>query len=191
MPPRFKPGAAAYAKDGRRYVVEDIDDGVVYCRSDGGAETEFAEAQLLNEQEWAARAGDRTDRLYGAVRQSKAYAPYKGKLSRAAAERLLAKADRLVPGILDYVAFVLAERALGEAGLGTAVAELSIVKCREIYDAAPPESRAAMLAGLIGSPPDILVGAVELGDNLLRAMIQKAATAGSVSFEAFGARRRR
>ena len=189
MPPRFQPGAAAYAKDGRRYVVEEIQDGIVYCLSSGGAETEFAEAQLLNEAEWAGRIDNKTERLYGAIRQSKAYAPYKGKLNRAAAERLLAKADRLVMGILDFIAFVSAERILGEAG--HAAAELSIVRCREIFDAALPETRVALLAGLIGSPPEVLVGAVDLGDNLLRAMIAKAATSGSISLEAFQARRRR
>jgi hypothetical protein len=144
---------------------------------------------LLDEAEWAARAGNRTDRLYGAIRQAKAYAPYAGRLNRAAAERLLAKADRLVAGMLDYAAFVTAERALAETG--QAGAELSIVKCREIFDTAPPETRAALLAGLIGSKPDVLVGAADLGDNLLRAMLAKAGAAGSVSFEEFGTRRRK
>lgn len=191
MPSRFKPGVAAYAKDGRRYVVDDVEEGIVYCRAPSGAETEFAEAQLLNEAEWSARAGNRVDRLYAAIRHAKPYGPYKGKLTRIVAERLLAKADRLVPGILDYVAFVAAERILAEAGLDATGEELSIVKCREIYDAAVPESRATVLAGLVGSPPEVLAGAVELGDNLMRAMIQKAAGAGSISFEAFGGRRRR
>jgi hypothetical protein len=191
MPSRFQPGAAAYAKNGRRYVVEEVQDGIVYCLSAGGAETEFAEAQLLNETEWAAQAGSRMDRLYGAIRQSKAYAPYSGKLNRTAADRLLAKADRLVAGILDYTAFVSAERALAASGDGAAAGELSIVKCREIFDTASPESRTSLLAGLIGSPPEVLVGAVDLGDNLLRAMIAKATTAGSMSFAEFGTRRRR
>jgi hypothetical protein len=191
MPSRFQPGAAVYAKNGRRYTVEEVQDGIVYCLAEGGAETEFAEAQLLDETEWAARAGTRADRLYGTIRQAKAYAPYGGKLNRAAAERLLAKADRLVPGVLDFAAFVAAERALAAAGDGAAAPELSIVKCREIFDAAPPESRAALLAGLIGSPPEVLVGAVDLGDNLLRAMLGKAAAGGSVSLEEFGTRRRR
>jgi hypothetical protein len=191
MPSRFRPGAAAYAKDGRRYLVEQVEDGVVYCRSAAGAETEFAEAQLLSEAEWTARSGNQVDRVYATIRQSPAYAPYKGKLNPAAADRLLAKVDRVAPGILDFAALVTAERILAEAGLGTTDSALSIVKCRTIFDAAPPESRAVVLAGLIGSPPEVLVGAAGLGDNLLRAMIERAAAPGSVSFEVFRARRRR
>jgi hypothetical protein len=188
MPSRFKPGAAAYAKDGRRYVVEEVEDGVVYCRSAAGAETEFAEAQLLDQSEWSARTGNRTDRLYAAVRSSAAYGPYKGKLDRSAAERVLARADRLVPGILDFTAFVSARRVLAEAGHG--IVDVSVARCREIFDAAPPEARATLLARLVGSPPDVLAAAADLGDNLVRAMIRKAAAPGDVSFEEFGARRR-
>ena len=189
MPSQFQPGAAAYDKAGRRYTVEAVEDGMVYCRAESGAETEFAAAQLLDEAGWAVRAGDRADRLYGTIRQSRLYAPAAGRLNRGGAERLLAKADRLLPGMLDYAAFVAAERAAAEAG--ERGAELSIVKCRAIFDAAPPESRAVLLAGMVGSPPDVLIGAADLGDNLLRAMLAKAGTAGSVSFEAFGTRRRR
>lgn len=189
MPSRFRPGAGAYAKDGRRYVVEEVEDGIVYCRSEAGAETEFAEAQLFTEAEWAARTGDKPDRVYSTIRQSPAYAPYKGKLNRAASEKLLAKAEKLIPGILTYTALVAAERILAGAGLSAAVPELSVVKCREIFDAAAPECRATVLAGVVGSPPEVLVGAADLGDNLLRAMIEKAAGAGSVPFEVFRARR--
>jgi hypothetical protein len=191
MPSKFRRGAAAYAKDGRRYVVEDIEDGIVYCAAAGGAETEFPEAQLMTEAEWAGRAGSRTDKLYATIRQSTAYAPYKGKLDRSAASQLLAKVDRLVPGILDYAAFISAEHILADTGQDGAGAELSIVKCREIFETAAPESRAVLLAKLIGSPPEVVVGAVSLGDNLLRALIAKAANAGSVSFEEFHGRRRR
>jgi hypothetical protein len=191
MPPRFHPGAAAYAKDGRRYEVAEVEDGIVYCRSAAGAETEFDETLLFNEAEWLARTGAQPDRLRSAIQQAKAFAPYRGKLTLAAASRLLDKAERLAPGILDYTAFVCAERALAEAGQTTAAIDLPISKCREIFDAASPESRTAMLAGLIGSPPEVLAGAADLGDNLLKAMIGKAATAGSVPFEDFRDRRRR
>jgi hypothetical protein len=192
MPSRFRPGTAAYTKDGRRYVVEEVSAGIVYCLSDSGAETEYPETQLFNEAEWSARAGgNKIDRLYGTIRQSKAFAPYKGRLDRAAVERLLTKAERLVPGILDFTAFAMADRVLREAGQDYGDADLSIVKCRGIFDATPPETRAALLAAFIDSPPDVLVGAGGLGDNLLRAMIAKGTDAGPLSFEDFRARRRR
>ena len=190
MPPRFRPGAAAYAKDGRRYVVEEIDDGTVYCTSPNGAETEFPEAQLMTEAEWMARSGGKRDMVYGTVKQSRAFAPYKGALDRAGAEALLAKAERLFPGLLDFTAYTAAGRAAAEAGNQAAETELSIVKCREIFDAATPQTRAALLSGILGIAPDRAVSAAGLGDNLLRAMIEKGVGAAPVSFETFRARRR-
>ena len=191
MPSKFQPGAAAYTKDGRRYVVDEVEGGMVYCSSSGGAETEFPEAQLMNEAEWSTRSGGRKEMLYARLKQSRAYAPFKGSLDAAAAEQLLAKAERVKPGILDFTAFMVARRVMEEADAPDFVAALSIVKCRAIFDAAPPESRAVLLAGMVGSPPHVLVGAADLGDNLLRAMLAKAGAAGSVSFEEFGTRRRR
>jgi hypothetical protein len=190
MPPRFSPGAAAYAKDGRRYIVDEVEDGTVYCSSESGAETEFAAAQLMNEAEWAARSSGRRDTIYVAVKQARAYAPYKGPIDRAGAQKLLDKAERLYPGILDFTAFTVASRAVAETDSQDLAAELSIVKCREIFDAAKPQTRATLLAGLIGAPPDRAVSAAGLGDNLMRAMIEKGLSAGPVSFDAFRARKR-
>jgi hypothetical protein len=189
MPPRFRPGAAAYAKDGRRYVVDEIEDGIVYCSSPNGAETEFPEAQLMTEAEWTAKSGVKRETVYGAVKQSRSFAPYKGALDKTGSEALLQKAERLFPGVLDFTAFTAASRAASEGGRD-AGAELSIVKCREIFDAASPQTRAALLAGLIGIAPDRAVSAAGLGDNLLRAMIEKGLAAAPVSFETFRARRR-
>jgi hypothetical protein len=190
MPSRFRPGAAAFAKDGRRYIVEDVADGIVYCVSEGGAETEFPEAQLATEAEWAARAGGRPEMIYGRIRNARAYAPQKGPLDAAAAEALLAKAERLRPGLLDFVAFSIARRVLDESGDVDFLAELSIRKCRAIFDAAPPQSRAAALAALVGAPPDRLASAGGLGDNLLRAMLDKGLGEGAGGFEEFRNRRR-
>jgi hypothetical protein len=185
---RFSPGAAAYAKDGRHYVVDEVADGMVYCTAPGGAETEFPETQLMNEAEWATRTGGRREMLYTRLKQAKAYGPYKGVLDRAGAARLLAKAEQLFPGILDFVAFYVASRALSENGDGSFISELSIIKCREIFDGAPADTRAAMLAGMVGAAPDKIVSAAALGDNLTRAMIEKGLDA--AAFDAFGSRRR-
>lgn len=190
MPSKFQPGAAAYTKDGRRYVVDEVEGGMVYCSSPGGAETEFPEAQLMNEAEWSTRSGGRKEMLYARLKQSRIYAPYKGSLDRAAAEQLLAKAERVKPGILDFTAFMAARRVMEEADAPDFVAALSIVKCREIFDAAQPQTRATLLAGLIGSPIDVVIGAVALGDNLMRAMIDKGLASSAVSYEEFSTRRR-
>jgi hypothetical protein len=37
MADKFRPGDAVYAKDGRRYIVDEFDDGIVYCSSPSGA----------------------------------------------------------------------------------------------------------------------------------------------------------
>src|ERR1700730_11045857 len=48
MAPRFSRGAIAYAKDGRSYVVDEVDGGIVYCSASNGTETEFPEAAWLH-----------------------------------------------------------------------------------------------------------------------------------------------
>jgi hypothetical protein len=188
MTERFLPGTVVYAKDGRRYIVDDFDDGIVYCSSPSGAETEFPMAQLKTEAEWAARSG-KPEIIYGRIKQSRAFAAAKDKLDSAAVDTLLARAERLYPGILDFAAFAAARRALAEIGNQDLEAELSIVKCREIFDAVVSPARATVLATLIGAVPERLVGAAGLGDNLLRAIIDKGLPA--AEFEEFRGRRRR
>jgi hypothetical protein len=187
MTEKFRPGDAVYAKDGRRYIVDEVDDGMVYCSSPSGAETEFPVAQLKSEAEWSGRSG-KPEITYGRIKQSREFTA-KGKLETAAADALLAKAERLYPGILDFAAFTAARRALAEIGSQDFSAELSIVKCREIFDAVTPAARATVLATLIGAIPDRLVGAAGLGDNLMRAMIDKGLPA--AEFDEFRGRRRR
>lgn len=191
MAPRFHRGAAAYAKDGRRYIVDEVDAGLVYCSSPEGAETEFPESQLMNEAEWSARSDHRRDSQYGRLKQARAYAPYKGPLDKAGSEQFLAKAERLFPGILDFTSLTVASRIMTETDNGDLVPELSIIKCRAVFDAAMPETRATLLAALIGTSADRLVDASRLGDNLMRAMIDKGLEANAVSFEDFRERPRR
>ena len=47
MAAKFRPGATAYAANGRAYVVDDVADGIAYCSLPSGAESEFPEAALL------------------------------------------------------------------------------------------------------------------------------------------------
>jgi hypothetical protein len=185
---RFTEGATAYAKDGRRYIVEEVAGGLVYCKSDGGAEAEFGETQLMTESEWATRNGGKRDMLYVKLKQSRQFAAVKSALDRAGAEQALARAERLFPGLLDFTAFTAASRALADAGDAAFIPELSIVKCRAIFDGAEPQTRAGLLAALIGASPETMVNASKLGDNLARAMIDKGLDADG--FEAFGSRRR-
>ena len=191
MPSRFRPGAVAYAKDGRSYVVDDIADGLVYCSSAGGAETEFPEAQLMTEAEWSSRSDARRGRLYIRLKQAPAFTAHKGKIDRAEAERLLARVDQAQPGIFDFTAFTVAGQVLAENGDQDLAPELSIVKCREVYDSASPEVRIALLARLLGTPPEILLSGGKLGDNMLRAMLEKGLAGSADAFEEFSTRRRR
>ena len=188
MPDRFPPGATAYAKDGRRYVVDEVADGLAYCTAPGGAETEFPESQLMTEAEWSARSGNQRDVIYAKVRQARGYAAYKGPLDRAASEHFLGRAEQLFPGILDFAAFSVASRALDESGDRGSIPNLSIVKCRAVFESATPQTRATLLAGIVAAAPEKIVGGARLGDNLTRAMIEKGLDA--AAFEAFGSRRR-
>jgi hypothetical protein len=191
MAARFYRGATAYAKDGRSYVVDEVEGGIVYCSASNGTETEFPEAALLNEAEWDARSDGRRDVSYARLKQSRAYTTSAGKLDRAACERLLAKIEPLSPGILDFAAFTVATRIMEEHGDRDLVSGLSIVKCRAIFDAAAPEIRATLLADILATPAGVLVDAGRLGDNLMRAMLEKGLAAHAAAFESFRDRRRR
>jgi hypothetical protein len=192
MASKFRRGSIAYDKQGRSYVVEEIEEGTVYCSGENGAETEFPEANLVTEAEWQSRhlraadpkRGPVGERLYERVKASRLYLAPVGKLDPASSQEILAKVERLLPGILDFTAVIIAERALdadGDAGQS----DLSTAKCREIFDAAKPETRAALVAGLIGTQPHVFVGAARIGDNLMRAMLDKFLEAYGPEFEQF------
>jgi len=191
MASKFHRGAVAYAKDGRAYTVEEVEGGTVYCTAPGGAETEFPEAALMTAAEWEARSAGKRDLVYQRLRQARPFVVPDAKLDPAAAEQVLQRFERLSPSILDFTAFTAATRVLAEAGEGDLAAGLSIVKCRAVFDAASPEIRASLLARLLGAAPDALVGAAKLGDNLLRAMLDKGLEAQAQDYEDFQDRPRR
>ena len=190
MPGKFPRGAIAYTQNGRRYTVEETADGTAYCVGDNGAETEFAESALFTEAEWAARSEKRAGNVYDRIKRGRLYqAPPRtgqgSKLDRAAATTLLARIEKLSPGILDFAAFTLAGRILGEAGEAHLAEGLSIGKCRAVFEAAAPETRAGLLAALLATPPEMLLNAARLGDNLMRALIDKGMAAQAQAFEEF------
>jgi hypothetical protein len=80
---------------------------------------------------------------------------------------------------------------LQDAGEGAAVAGLSIAKCRDVFDAATPEARATLLAALLSAQPAALVEAARLGENLLRALLDKGLVAHAEEYDAFCDRPRR
>ena len=185
MPSKFRRGAVAFTENGRRYTVEEVEDGTVYCLGDNGAETEFSEAALLSEAEWTARADKRNGTVYGRLKQARAFTTPSGRFDPAASTAVVARIEKLSPGILDFTAFVTAGRALAEFGEAAADAELSISKCRAVFDEANPEVRASLLAALLATPPEMLVNAAKLGDGLLRAMIDKGMAARATEFDEF------
>lgn len=185
MPGKFPRGAIAYTQNGRRYTVEDVADGTAYCVGDNGAETEFAEAALLTEAEWAARNEKRAGNIYDRIKRARLYQTPGAKLDRAAATALLARIEKLSPGILDYAAFTIAGRILDEAGEAPLADGLSISKCRAVFEAAAPEIRASLLAALLATPPDVLLNAARLGDNLMRALIDKGMASQAEAFDEF------
>lgn len=180
---RFTAGSKAYGKDGRVYTVDEVTDGTVYCRSENGVETEFPETHLATPAEWAAQADGRRDLAYSRIKQSKAFTSPQGKIDRAAAERLLAQADRLTLGLLDFAAFTAATQVLAEQK--ASLDNLSIVKCRRIFDQAPADVRASLLANVLGASADTLIGAAKLGDNMAKAMIDKGLALRAEAFEDF------
>jgi hypothetical protein len=193
MPSRFPRGATAYAKDGRSYVVEEVADGMVYCSSSNGAETEFPESALFTEAEWTAKTkgNGQHEISYPRLQQARHYISTPDKLDPKASDQMLAKADRLSPGILDFAAFLVASRILTEHKEQDLIPQLSLRKCRDVFNAARPDVRASLLAGILGARPDALVSAARLGDNLLKAMIAKGVEARGSEYEDFQDRPRR
>ena len=185
MPGKFPRGSIAYSQNGRRYTVEDVADGTVYCVGENGAETEFAESALMTEAEWAARTEKRVGNIYDRIQRSRLYVAPSTKLDRAAVTTVLARIDKLSPGILDFAAFTTAERILRDAGEAALAAGLSITKCRAVFEEAAPEIRASILAALLATPPETLVNAARLGDNLVRALVEKGMAGRAGAFEEF------
>ena len=191
MSVRFVPGATVYTKDGKSYTVDEVEDGTVYCTSPGGAQTEFAEDSLLNESEWAAKSDGRRDLFYTRLKQAKPYTQHTGKQDAAIASQLLAKIDRLSLGLLDYAAFITAEKVMVDNGDEQLVSGLSIPKCRAVFDEARPEVRLSLVAAMLGINTDAMLDAGRLGDNLMLALIEKGLASHGEAFEDFLDRPRR
>ena len=191
MTSRFIPGAKAYTKDGRSYIVDEVQDGTVYCRTESGAETEFAEADLTSESEWSQRSDGRRDLFYTRLKQAPVYTTAAGKHDRAVSEKVLAKITGVSPSLLDFAAFTVASKVMVDNGDKALIPGLSIAKCREIFDSARPEVRVSLVANLLGMQVGGLVDAGRLGDNLMRALIEKGLADNAEAFEEFCDRPRR
>jgi len=189
MAERFQRGGVAYAKDGRKYRVDDVEDGIVYCSASSGAETEFAPDQLLNQTEWDTRGKAERDKVYGRLKLSDAYAKPGPRLDKGAGEKALAVIGRLMPALLDFAAYRIAVDFLTQAGEEALVAGLSIVKCRAVFDAASLAVRIGLLARILGVPPKTLTDAAQIGDNLMRAILSKGMESYEESLADFRARR--
>lgn len=184
MNARFPRGSTVYAKDGRSYIVEEVADGIVYCVTSSGAEAEFPE-HLLTTKDADTQGNTKRDVPYARLQQARHFLPAGEKLDTAAAARMLAKADRLSPGLLDFMAVSVATRILEEHKEHDLVPYLSVRKSRAVFDAAAPAVQARLLAELLSARPDALVSAAGLGDNLLKAMIDKGLEFHATAYEDF------
>jgi len=183
---RFRPGNKAYAKDGRTFIVEAVENGMVYCSQANGADAEFPESALLTVQEWEAQADGRRDAVYARIRHAMQHLPARTDVDRDTAEQFLAQGDRLIPGLLDFVAFTIAARTAADMAN-----QLSIVKCRKLFDALTPGHRLAGTVEVLGLPADKLIGAARLGDNMAKAMLETGLSPRAEAFEEFCDRPRR
>ncbi len=194
MPQRFSPGDTVYGKDGRSYTVEAVDGATVYCTASNGVETEFPAHALFTAPEWDAASSqtkhNKREISYQRLKQSRHYVPGAAKASPAA-EQTMAKINRLSPSLLDFTAFTAAARFLAENKEDALIDQLSIIKSRAVFDEAPVAVRVRLIADLLGVQPDALTSAAGLGDNLLKAMIDKGLAAHESAFEDFQDRPRK
>jgi hypothetical protein len=189
MAERFARGGVAYAKDGKKYRVDDVEDGTVYCSSPSGAETEFAAEHLLSEAEWESRSARDRDKIYGRLKLSDAYTNPGVRLDKGAGERVLAAIGRLMPELLGFAAYQIAADLLQQGGDGTLVSSLSVAKCRAVFDEATLDVRIGLLARVLGVAPKTLIDAGQIGDNLMRAILAKGIAAQEEKLAAFRAGR--
>jgi len=190
MAHRFPRGSTVYDKQGRSYVVEDIDGGMVYCSADNGTEMEFPENALTAEPP-AASGSAKREVSYQHLAQSRHYLAPKEKLDKAACKTLLDKLERLSVGILDFAAYTTATLVLTEGHEAAQIPALSIRKCRAVFDAAPIEARASLVATLLGTQATVMVGMAHTGDFLMRAMLDKGLALHASDFAAFQNRPRK
>src|SRR5260221_6273326 len=101
MASKFRPGATAYAPNGRAYVVDDVADGIVYCSLPSGAESEFPDAASLTEAEMQLRSDKRRGLVHDRLKQSPAHTEIRAKLEPVACEPMLAQRERLSPRLPD------------------------------------------------------------------------------------------
>ncbi len=191
MTERFLPGSTAYTKDGRAYTVDEAEDGVVYCTLPNGAETDFPESALFNEKEWASRSGSQDDVLYGRIKRNPTYAAPSASLDRTAAKKIIARSDQLAPGVIDFVAYEIASRSVEASGHSDQREGLSIVKSRAVFDSHPAEIQVSALARVLGAEPSVLISVADLGENILKAIIDKGVALHHDAFEDFCDRPRR
>ncbi len=194
MPHRFSAGDTVYGKDGRSYIVEAVDGDTVYCTASNGVETEFPQSTLFTAAEWAASESHakhgKREISYQRLKQSRHFAAGTAKASPAA-EQMMTKINRLSPSLIDFTAFTTAARFLSENREDALVDQLSIVKSRAVFDEAPLGVRVRLVAELLGAMPEALTSAAGLGDNLLKAMIDKGLATHEAAFEDFQDRPRR
>ncbi len=191
MTAKFKPGSIVYAKDGRSYTVEVVDGGTVYCTASNGIETEFPAESLVSESDWSTQSDGRREISYTRIKQSRFYGTSPDRIETAMAEQVLSKAERLSPSVLDFTAFTIAQQILVDNKNDDQLEGLSIVKSRQIFDEAAAAVRVRLLAQILGVKQDNLASAVRLGDNLMRAMLDKGLAAHGTAFDDFLDRPRR
>ena len=183
MENRFPPGSTAYTKDGRAYTVEEVDGGIVYCSLPNGTETDFSESTLFNEEEWATKSSAQEDVIYGRIKRAAPYSAQIAEVNLQAAETFLLRANNLVPGLLDVVAYFVAANSLSDSGNSSY--SLSIKKCRAVFDAHTPDVRLSALAHTLQTEVQILVDVSSHGDNLIRALIEKGISTHDTAFDEF------
>ena len=98
---------------------------------------------------------------------------------------MLTKSERLQSSLLDFTAFTVARQILLENRDDDLVEGLSIVKSRQVFDEAKPEIRARLVAELLGMKTEVYASALKLGDNLMRAMIEKGLAPHATAFDDF------
>jgi hypothetical protein len=166
---RFQAEDVVYTKDGRKYYVDLVEDGIVFCSTANGAEADFHPDQLLTEAEWEAEQATRHRSAIPLPNGFRSPAPRPGDIKRC--ERVIAEVNRLLPDLLGYTAFRVADTILREqSGEGVGVGETKAV-IAAFNQTVPPVEQVNLLAAVIGATPDVLIGMLEMSDQEKRQVL--------------------
>ena len=173
---KFVVDQVVYTKNGLKYYVDDVSDGFVFCTSPSGTESDFREDQIMSEEEYNATRGMNPPN--GLNRRFTPLGGLNGESSfddLRRSEAAIAMLDRVAPDFVSYIAFMTMCDLAIQMGTTHIVSLVRIDDCKKNFlDSNDKDLVIKTIASFIGATKQVLHGAVEGGDEMMKAVAAKA-----------------